>query len=74
VVTAEDCFVHHFGRGSFAKLPADEYRLVFERNLRHFEQKWGVIWAPHRNRPGTSGEHTVFEVARFMAAAQPGTR
>ena len=74
VVTAEDCFVHHFGRGSFAKLPADEYRLVFERNLRHFEQKWGVIWAPHRNRPGTSGEHRVFEVARFMAAAQPGTR
>jgi GT2 family glycosyltransferase/glycosyltransferase involved in cell wall biosynthesis len=70
VVTAEDCFIHHFGRGSFGKLPTDEYRLVFERNLRRFEQKWGVVWAPHRTRPGTSGEHAAFEVGQFTASAR----
>ncbi len=29
VVAAEDCFIHHFGQGSFSKLDAGDYQRVF---------------------------------------------
>jgi GT2 family glycosyltransferase/glycosyltransferase involved in cell wall biosynthesis len=74
VVVAEDCFIHHFGRGSFAKLSPEEYERVFERNLRRFEGKWGIAWTPHRSRAGTSGQHHVFAVEPFCAAGQPNQR
>lgn len=66
VAIAEDCFVHHFGQGSFAKLPASEYDRVFERNRRRFETKWGRNWVPHRPRPHT---RPAFEEQRFSPAS-----
>jgi len=51
VVAAEDCFVHHFGQGSFSKLAPQEYTELFETNRKRFEQKWGIHWTPHRLRP-----------------------
>jgi GT2 family glycosyltransferase/peptidoglycan/xylan/chitin deacetylase (PgdA/CDA1 family)/glycosyltransferase involved in cell wall biosynthesis len=67
VVTAEDCFIHHFGRGSFAKLPPERYQQVFERNLQRFRGKWGN-WTPHRNRPGVRPEHVPYGVEDFVIA------
>lgn len=29
VVVAEDCFVHHFGQGSFSKLSNESYNRIF---------------------------------------------
>jgi polysaccharide pyruvyl transferase CsaB len=52
VATAEDCFIHHFGQGSFAKLPSEVYDQVFKTNQRRFEEKWGIAWQPHRPRTG----------------------
>jgi GT2 family glycosyltransferase len=67
IVTAEDCFIHHFGRASFAKLREGDYREIFHRNLQHFEQKWGIPWTPHKYRPGTRPEHLQFHPAEFTA-------
>ncbi len=52
VVAADDCFIHHFGNGSFAKLPSKESLRIFELNKNRFEQKWNATWKPHRLRPG----------------------
>jgi hypothetical protein len=44
-------FVHHFGQGSFGELcGTDQYDELFERNRRHFEQKWNTNWRPHARR------------------------
>ncbi len=50
VVCAEDVFIHHFGKSSFAKLSTEAYQEVFERNKRRFEEKWGIEWTAHRHR------------------------
>jgi len=52
VVAADDCFIHHFGNGSFAKLPSQESLRIFELNKARFEQKWQTPWKPHQLRPG----------------------
>jgi GT2 family glycosyltransferase/glycosyltransferase involved in cell wall biosynthesis len=52
VLVAKDCFIHHFGNGSFGKLPAAESNRVFEENRARFEEKWKAPWEPHRLRPG----------------------
>lgn len=53
VVCAEDVFIHHWGRASFARLDQDFYRNLFDENRRKFEEKWGRAWEPHRARvPG----------------------
>lgn len=52
VIAAEDCFIHHFGNGSFAKLPSKESLRIFERNRQRFEHKWETVWKPHQLRPG----------------------
>ena len=52
VAAAEDCFVHHFGQGSFNKLSPEEYHRIFETNRRRFEAKWKRPWVPHHTRPG----------------------
>ena len=62
VVTAEDCFVHHFGQGSFSKIPTQAYSELFEKNRRVMEAKWNVEWQPHRTRPGV---RPAFEEERF---------
>jgi GT2 family glycosyltransferase len=47
VVCARDSFVHHWMKAAFRKIPPAEYRLLFERNRRLFEEKWAVAWVPH---------------------------
>jgi GT2 family glycosyltransferase/glycosyltransferase involved in cell wall biosynthesis len=52
-ICAEDVFIHHWGRASFARLDEQFYRDLFEENRRKFEDKWGMKWEPHRARqPG----------------------
>jgi len=65
VAAAEDCFVHHFGQGSFAKLPRDTYEEVFRDNRRRFEEKWKIAWKAHQTRPGVK---PAFERMRFQPA------
>jgi len=74
VVAAEDCFIHHFGNGSFSKLPSGESLQIFERNKRRFESKWNVTWQPHTLRPGVRSPHdelrfTPDEFLRIDASA-----
>ena len=65
IVVAEDCLVHHFGGGSFAKLATEESLRVFHQNRKQFEEKWGMPWTPHRLRPGVKSPH---EDRRFTPA------
>jgi GT2 family glycosyltransferase len=58
VLCVEDCFVHHFGQGSFDQLPRAEYQQLFDKNRRRFEAKWKSKWVPHslrRSVPAGSG-------------------
>jgi polysaccharide pyruvyl transferase CsaB len=70
VATAEDCFIHHFGQGSFAKLPTDVYDQLFKTNQRRFEEKWGIAWQPHRPRVGARplSQERRFDPATFGRA------
>lgn len=75
IVTAEDCFIHHFGNGSFGKLPSRQSEALFSENRKRFEEKWGVTWKPHASRPGVrplSGAERI-PVALFLEgqAAHP---
>ena len=67
VVAAEDCFVHHFGQGSFGKLPRSAYEEVFANNRRRFEEKWHTRWNGHRTRPAVKplAERVRFQPATF---------
>lgn len=51
-VTAEDCFVHHFGNGSFGKVKSARSLEIFEHNRKVFEKKWKRTWKEHQPRPG----------------------
>ncbi|MEZ5355001.1 MAG: glycosyltransferase [Bryobacteraceae bacterium] len=70
IVTAEDCFLHHFGNGSFKKLDPAESLRIFNQNRARFESKWGVEWQPHRLRPGVRpvSEEPPMLVREFIAA------
>jgi GT2 family glycosyltransferase/SAM-dependent methyltransferase len=46
VVCARDSFVHHAGRASFKLLGDQQYREIFQKNRRIYEEKWGM-WEPH---------------------------
>jgi GT2 family glycosyltransferase len=70
VVAAEDCFVHHFGQGSFAKLAPAYYQEVFATNRRLFEEKWQIEWEPHKYRPGISAEEGRFRPSDFADGTQ----
>ena len=65
IVAAEDCFVHHFGQGSFRKLDSIEYNEIFEKNRRRFEEKWKLKWQPHQTRPNVQ---PAFEEKPFLPA------
>ena len=65
VVAAEDCFVHHFGGGSFSQLTASTYQEVFATNKRLFEEKWRTSWVPHQYRPGITPEEGRFRSSDF---------
>ena len=64
IASAEDSFVHHFGRASFGVLPKQEYRAVFEANRRRYEEKWGEPWQPHQAREGVAPP-VSFDVGTF---------
>ncbi|WP_321472004.1 glycosyltransferase [uncultured Paludibaculum sp.] len=70
VIAAEDCFIHHFGQGSFSKLDADTYMRLFERNRKIFEDKWQTTWKAHQTRDGVRPAHEEerFEPGRFCRA------
>ena len=54
IVTAEDCFIHHFGNGSFGKMPSESTRGLFEENRAYFESKWKLKWQEPKMRTGVS--------------------
>jgi len=74
IVAAEDCFVHHFGRGSFSKMSSTDYSRIFNRNLRRFEEKWRCRWAPHKFRSGVRPEHVHYDPDDFAAPPRDLTR
>lgn len=77
VIVAEDCFIHHFGNGSFAQIPSDLSLQIFNQNRRRFEQKWGKPWTEHRLRPGVRSiqEDRRFTPEDFRTVADiPGGR
>lgn len=41
---ARDCFLHHFGSGSFSKLNMNERKNIGNVNRERFEQKWNCKW------------------------------
>ena len=70
VAAARDCFIHHFGQGSFAKLPSEEYERIFDRNRSLFESKWKEPWQPHQPAPGVRPAHAE---ERFVPSLFCGT-
>jgi hypothetical protein len=70
VIAAEDCFIHHFGNGSFAKLPPKDSLRIFDQNKKYFEDKWKTAWQPHKLRPGVRppGEEIRFKPSEFVNA------
>jgi GT2 family glycosyltransferase/polysaccharide pyruvyl transferase WcaK-like protein/glycosyltransferase involved in cell wall biosynthesis len=67
VYAAEDCFIHHFGQGSFSKLASETYNRIFEANRKRFEEKWNEVWVAHKTRPGVrpAYEEKKFEPEEF---------
>ena len=39
-----DCYVHHWGSGSFSNLSTDSCIIISNENRQRFEEKWGVQW------------------------------
>ena len=74
IMVAEDCFVHHFGNGSFAKLPSEESLRIFEDNRRIFERKWKRPWVHHRQRAGVKNneEEPHFRPGQFLIPRRGG--
>jgi GT2 family glycosyltransferase len=66
ILTAEDCFVYHFGQASFKKLPREQYQAIFQQNLHRFETKWNTRWLHQRCRWGVIGEARLFSPAEFV--------
>jgi len=71
VIAGEDCFIHHFGNGSFAKLPPQDSLGIFEKNKQYFEGKWKIPWFPHKLRPGVRppAEEIRFTPSEFVSHA-----
>ncbi len=43
---AQDVFIYHQGRSSFKKIKNKEYKKIFAKNKRYFENKWQKTWTP----------------------------
>ena len=50
IICTEDVFIHHFWRASFKKINNKEYKRIFEKNKKYYEEKWNTVWKPHRKR------------------------
>jgi GT2 family glycosyltransferase/glycosyltransferase involved in cell wall biosynthesis len=48
LAVARDSFVHHWGRGSFRRIPDAEYRRIYDENRKRYEEKWGEAPASER--------------------------
>lgn len=53
---AEDVFVHHVNNASFKKIETDEYKAIFEKNKKYFEEKWAVNWNMPHYRSGVTAD------------------
>jgi GT2 family glycosyltransferase len=73
VCVAEDCFVHHFGQGSFSQLSSESYDRIFSQNRNRFEKKWQRTWVPHKPRPfiRPAAEERRFTPADFCGPVTP---
>ena len=47
---AEDSFVHHFGSASFKMMDTEEFKTLFDNNMKRFNDKFGVSWKGHKSR------------------------
>ncbi len=52
ILVVEDCFIHHFGNGSFRKIDSAQVLALFEKNRKYFESKWKKTWINHKIRAG----------------------
>jgi GT2 family glycosyltransferase len=75
IVTAEDCFIHHFGNGSFGKMDSEAFVRIFAQNKRCFESKWHMAWRPHTTRPGVKpiAEDSRITVSEFFDVNDGGS-
>ena len=39
-----DCYIHHWGSGSFSNLSMDSRIMISKENRQRFEEKWGIQW------------------------------
>ena len=44
IMISRDCFLHHFGSGSFSKLNMNDRRNIGNINRERFEKKWNIKW------------------------------
>ena len=72
IVTAEDCFIHHFGSGSFQQLDPSESLRIFDVNRKRFEAKWGRPWTRHSYRPGVRPVNQEVRFTPDCFELQPG--
>lgn len=73
IVSAEDCFVHHFGGGSFGRLDREKLDAIFQQNRALFEEKWKSPWRQGPMRPGVTPIESArsFELAAFFVNQEP---
>jgi hypothetical protein len=69
ILAVEDCFIHHFGNGSFGKVPSGEALKLFAKNRSYFESKWKTTWKGHKMREGVRplSEDRQIPVSEFLA-------
>lgn len=54
IYVVEDVFVHHVNNASFKKIESEEYKKIFEKNKRYYEEKWGTEWKMAKYRSGVT--------------------
>lgn len=57
-----DCYIHHWGGGSFSKLKMDNRIGISFANMKRFEEKWNTIWTGIQQQLPDS----LFQDMRFL--------